>query len=36
VFDRVGPIDPEMVRNQDDEFNYRLRAAGGRSGGQQR
>jgi succinoglycan biosynthesis protein ExoA len=30
VFDRVGPFDPEMVRNQDDEFNYRLRAAGGR------
>jgi glycosyltransferase involved in cell wall biosynthesis len=30
VFTRVGPFDPEMVRNQDDEFNYRLRAAGGR------
>ena len=30
VFDRVGGFDPEMVRNQDDEFNYRLRAAGGR------
>ncbi len=30
VFDRVGSFDPEMVRNQDDEFNYRLRAAGGR------
>jgi glycosyltransferase involved in cell wall biosynthesis len=30
VFDRVGAFDPEMVRNQDDEFNYRLRAAGGR------
>jgi glycosyltransferase involved in cell wall biosynthesis len=30
VFARVGPFDPEMVRNQDDEFNYRLRAAGGR------
>lgn len=30
IFDRVGPFDEEMVRNQDDEFNYRLRAAGGR------
>jgi len=30
VFARVGAFDPEMVRNQDDEFNYRLRAAGGR------
>lgn len=30
VFERVGTFDEEMVRNQDDEFNYRLRAAGGR------
>lgn len=30
VFERVGPFDEEMVRNQDDEFNYRLRKAGGR------
>jgi len=30
VFDRVGPFDTEFVRNQDDEFSYRLRAAGGR------
>jgi succinoglycan biosynthesis protein ExoA len=30
VFDRVGSFDPEFVRNQDDEFSYRLRAAGGR------
>ncbi|WP_281412220.1 glycosyltransferase family 2 protein [Miltoncostaea marina] len=30
VFDRVGRFDPEMTRNQDDEFNYRLGAAGGR------
>lgn len=30
VFDRVGPFDPELVRNQDDEFSYRLRAHGGR------
>ena len=26
----VGGFDEEMVRNQDDELNYRLRAAGGR------
>jgi glycosyltransferase involved in cell wall biosynthesis len=30
VFERIGRFDPEMVRNQDDEFNYRLTAAGGR------
>lgn len=30
VFDRIGRFDEELVRNQDDEFNYRLRAAGGR------
>jgi len=30
VFDWVGSFDPEFVRNQDDEFSYRLRAAGGR------
>jgi glycosyltransferase involved in cell wall biosynthesis len=30
VFDQFGRFDEEMVRNQDDEFNYRLRAAGGR------
>ncbi len=30
VFDRVGSFDPEFVRNQDDEFNYRLRSRGGR------
>ncbi|MGE3664954.1 MAG: glycosyltransferase family 2 protein, partial [Pseudonocardia sp.] len=30
VFDRIGPFDPELVRNQDDEFNYRLRSHGGR------
>ena len=29
VFTRIGGFDEEMVRNQDDEFNYRLRAAGG-------
>ncbi len=30
VFERIGLFDPEMVRNQDDEFNYRLSSRGGR------
>lgn len=30
VFDRIGLFDEELVRNQDDEFNWRLRRAGGR------
>ena len=30
VFDRIGLFDEELVRNQDDEFNYRLSACGGR------
>jgi glycosyltransferase involved in cell wall biosynthesis len=30
VFSRVGLFDEDLVRNQDDEFNYRLRSAGGR------
>jgi glycosyltransferase involved in cell wall biosynthesis len=30
VFERVGVFDEALVRNQDDEFNLRLRAAGGR------
>lgn len=30
VFRRVGYFDEELVRNQDDEFNLRLRQAGGR------
>jgi glycosyltransferase involved in cell wall biosynthesis len=30
VFEKVGYFDPSMIRNQDDEFNYRLRAHGGR------
>jgi hypothetical protein len=30
VFDRVGLFDEELVRNQDDEFNFRLVARGGR------
>jgi succinoglycan biosynthesis protein ExoA len=30
VFDRIGLFDPDLVRNQDDEFNFRLRRFGGR------
>lgn len=30
IFDRVGLFNEELVRNQDDEFNYRLRKLGGR------
>jgi succinoglycan biosynthesis protein ExoA len=30
VFDRIGFFDEELVRNQDDEFNFRLTRAGGR------
>jgi glycosyltransferase involved in cell wall biosynthesis len=30
VFEQVGLFDEELVRDQDDEFNYRLRARGGR------
>lgn len=30
VFERVGLFDEELVRNQDDEFSYRIREAGGR------
>ncbi len=30
VIDRNGPFDVELVRNQDDEYNYRLRKMGGR------
>jgi len=30
VFDRVGMFDERLVRNQDDEFNYRIHRAGGR------
>lgn len=30
VFDRIGGFDDELVRNQDDEFNYRLIQSGGR------
>lgn len=30
VFDTIGVFDEELVRNQDDEFNFRLIQAGGR------
>lgn len=30
VFERVGGFDEELVRNQDDEFNFRLMQAGGK------
>ena len=30
VFDRIGTFDERLVRNQDDEFNYRIRRAGGK------
>jgi succinoglycan biosynthesis protein ExoA len=30
VFEEIGLFDEELVRNQDDELSYRLRAAGGR------
>ncbi len=30
VFDRIGLFDESLIRNQDYELNYRLRAAGGR------
>ena len=30
AFDRFGKFDPDLVRNQDDEFNFRLRRRGGR------
>jgi glycosyltransferase involved in cell wall biosynthesis len=29
TFDRAGLFDPNLVRNQDDEFNFRLRRMGG-------
>lgn len=29
VFERIGTFDPELVRNQDDEFNLRLTRSGG-------
>jgi glycosyltransferase involved in cell wall biosynthesis len=30
LFDRIGPFDPDLVRNQDDELNGRIVRAGGR------
>lgn len=30
MYERIGVFDEEMVRNQDDELSYRLRASGGR------
>ena len=30
AIERAGPFDEELVRNQDDEYNYRLREAGGK------
>src|SRR4029077_19603285 len=30
AFDRVGMFDERLVRNQDDEFNYRIGRAGGK------
>jgi glycosyltransferase involved in cell wall biosynthesis len=30
LFEKIGLFDEELVRDQDDELNYRLRAAGGR------
>lgn len=30
VFEQIGLFDEELVRDQDDEFNYRLRAHGGK------
>ena len=30
VFEKIGMFDEELVRDQDDEFNYRLRARGGK------
>jgi glycosyltransferase involved in cell wall biosynthesis len=30
IIDRAGPYDEELVRNQDDEYNYRLLQIGGR------
>jgi len=30
IVEQVGPYDEELVRNQDDEYNYRIRKAGGK------
>jgi glycosyltransferase involved in cell wall biosynthesis len=30
ILEKAGPFDEELVRNQDDEYNYRIRELGGR------
>lgn len=30
VFDQIGSLDEELIRNQDDEFNFRLTQSGGK------
>ena len=30
IIDKVGPFNEELVRNQDDEYNFRIRESGGR------
>jgi glycosyltransferase involved in cell wall biosynthesis len=30
IIERIGPYDEELVRNQDDDYNYRLRRLGGK------
>ena len=30
VFDKIGFFDEELIRNQDDDFNYRIKKAGGK------
>lgn len=30
IFERVGTFNEELIRNQDDEFNYRIRKSGGK------
>lgn len=30
LFDRIGYFDPQLIRNQDDEFNGRIKRAGGK------
>ena len=30
IYEKIGKFDEELVRNQDDEFSYRLRKAGGK------
>jgi succinoglycan biosynthesis protein ExoA len=30
ILDRAGPYDEELIRNQDDEYNYRIRELGGK------